>query len=337
MGITEIRLTNFTAFRQAAIRFSPGINALVGANSTGKTHLLKLAYTACDFSKKDIGFGEKLVRVFLPSFRAPGRLVNRATGGQFSSVEVYRGEKTLRASFSASAVDASDVKVVGGHEWKSEPVNAVYIPVKEMLAHAPGFRSLYTQREVHFEEIYADIIDRALLPFRRGPMEPAQQHVLDTLERVVGGSILQRNEEFFVQGENWDVEFTLLAEGLRKLGLLWLLVRNGSLERGSVLFWDEPETNLNPALYADLITVLLELSRLGVQIFLATHDYLILKELDLQARSDDEVLFHSLYRHTESSDLQCATSSTYSSLSPNPIADAFAAAYDREIKRSLRG
>lgn len=72
MGITEIRLTNFTAFRQAAIRFSPGINALVGANSTGKTHLLKLAYTACDFSKKDIGFGEKLVRVFLPSFRAPG-------------------------------------------------------------------------------------------------------------------------------------------------------------------------------------------------------------------------------------------------------------------------
>ena len=45
------------------------------------------------------------------------------------------------------------------------------------------------------------------------------------------------------------IEFTLLAEGLRKLGLLWLLIRNGSLKPGAVLFWDEPETNLNPKLY----------------------------------------------------------------------------------------
>ncbi len=45
--------------------------------------------------------------------------------------------------------------------WNASPIESVYIPVKEMLANAPGFRSLYAQREIHFESIYADIIDRA--------------------------------------------------------------------------------------------------------------------------------------------------------------------------------
>jgi hypothetical protein len=45
---------------------------------------------------------------------------------------------------------------------------------------------------------------------------------------------------------NKQGEFILLAEGFRKLGLLWLLLQNGTLLNGSVLFWDEPETNLNP-------------------------------------------------------------------------------------------
>ena len=63
-----------------------------------------------------------------------------------------------------------------------------------------------------------------------------------------------------------------------------------------MLFWDEPETNLNPRLFGVVIEVLLELQRAGVQIFLATHDYVILKELDLQQQSGDEILFHSLHR-----------------------------------------
>ena len=77
---------------------------------------------------------------------------------------------------------------------------------------------------------------------------------------------------------------------MRKLGLLWVLVQNGVLQGGSVLFWDAPETNLNPSLFGEVIEVLLELQRIGVQVFLATHDYVILKELDLRAKSRDKVV-----------------------------------------------
>ena len=74
------------------------------------------------------------------------------------------------------------------------------------------------------------------------------------------------------------------------LALLWLLIQNGTLSSGSVLFWDEPETNLNPKTFRTLMA----LQRSGVQIFLATHDYVILKELDLQRGEDDEVAYHAL-------------------------------------------
>lgn len=77
-------------------------------------------------------------------------------------------------------------------------------------------------------------------------------------------------EEFFVENGHGKIEFMLLAEGLRKLGLVWLLVRNGSLPSGSVLLWDEPEANLNPGLLTVVVDVLLRLQRSGVQVLIAT-------------------------------------------------------------------
>ena len=48
----------------------------------------------------------------------------------------------------------------------NDGIESVYIPVKEMLSNAPGFQSLYSKREIHFEEVYRDILDRAYLPLR---------------------------------------------------------------------------------------------------------------------------------------------------------------------------
>ncbi len=63
------------------------------------------------------------------------------------------------------------------------PSKSVYIPVKEMLANAPGFRSLYNEREIHFEEIYADIIDKALLPQLKS-ISPEKEKILKALQKA---------------------------------------------------------------------------------------------------------------------------------------------------------
>ena len=334
MTITRVKLENFTVFESLDLEPSPGINVLVGANGTGKTHLMKVCYAACAVSKTGVPFYRKLVKVFLPSGNRPGRLTNRRAINDDASAEICRGDSIIGVVLSSNG-ESPPVDFDFGPNRSSSPVESVYIPAKDMLSNAPGFRSLYASREVHFEEIYLDILDTAYLPPLRDPSEYVPAAVLERLEAELDGKVVLHGEEFFLSGEQGEIEFTLLAEGLRKLGLLWLLIRNGSLRPGAVLFWDEPETNLNPKLYGVVIEVLLELHRLGVQIFLATHDYVILKELDLQAKADDNVAFHSLYRSEETGEIACHTTDSFLQIHPNVIAEAFDNVYDREIRRNL--
>lgn len=336
MTITKVKLESFTAFDNFAVEPSPGINVFVGANGTGKTHLMKVCYAACDVSKTGMAFAEKLVRVFLPSGGDLGRLAKRKSRSAKSTVEVFRDGASLGISFSNRAKSTGSALVWGIPGWTASPIESVYIPAKEMLSNAPGFLSLYAAREVHFEEVYPDILQRAYLPPLRNPSDNSNKGLLSTLQTAIGGTVKVKGEEFFLHNRQGDLEFALLAEGLRKLGLLWLLVRNGALARGSVLFWDEPETNLNPKMYGPLVDVLLQLQRVGVQIFLATHDYAVLKELDLRNRSDDAIGWFSLYR-TEAGEIECRKALSYLDIRPNAIAEAFSDIYDREIQRSLGG
>ena len=274
MALTRVQLKNFTAFAELDLELSPGINVLVGANGTGKTHLMKVCYSMCEISRTDESPSNKLIKVFLPSGGNRGRLVKQVHGIPYptAQVYVYCGESYTGASFQNDQVSlenwrGSNYSGPYNKGWANSVTGSTYIPAKEMLSNAPGFRSLYAQREIHFEEVYADILDRAYLPPLREPFDDTTQHLLGRLEYSMGGEVSIKNEEFFLRGGRGDIEFTLLAEGLRKLGLLWLLIRNGSLRPGSVLFWDEPETNLNPKLYRTVVKVLLELRHAGVQIF----------------------------------------------------------------------
>ncbi len=339
MTITRVKLENFTVFESLDLEPSPGINVLVGANGTGKTHLLKVCYAACDVSKSEDSLAGKLVKVFLPSGPHAdrlGRLINRDSEIKAAEITVLRGESSIGARVSSNRADPLYPYTSATHDWSSSPIKSVFVPVKEMLSNAPGFRSLYAAREIHFEEVYADILDKAYLPPLRDQVLGHRKRLLDSLADSIGGKVAIRGEEFFLSDEQGELEFTLLAEGLRKLALLWLLIRNGSLSEGSVLFWDEPETNLNPKLYGVVIDVLLELQRLGVQVFLATHDYVILREIDLQAKGDDKVAFHSLYR-TEEGQIACHTTDKFLEIHPNAIMETFDSIYDREIRRSLAG
>ncbi len=339
MAITRLRLENFTAFEGLELTPSSGINVFIGANATGKTHLLKVLYAACDVSKTQNDLTDKLVNVFLPSGRRLGRLVKRQKGSARSYVEIHRDGLfgPLSVGFSNHTRRAQDAEVSGLESWYDIAMPSVYIPVKEMLANAPGFRSLYAQRNIHFEEIYADILDRAYLPALRGPLTRPRQRLLDILRRTMAGKVTHENEEFFLVSNQGKLEFSLLAEGVRKLGLLWLLIQNGTLLEGSVLFWDEPETNLNPVLFGMVVDILLELQRQGVQVFLATHDYVLAKEIDLRQREDDRVQFTVLYRSEEAKGrVVTQTAARFAGLEPNPIMEAFANLYDRQVEHSLK-
>lgn len=337
MSITRIELENFTAFEAIDIEPSSGLNVFVGANGTGKTHLMKVAYAACSVQRTTDHFGQLLVEHFMPFEGRPNRLVHRLGGGATGRLHIERGARSLSAELTTKMRTIDKVRVEGQEEWITEPVTSAFIPVKEMLANAPGFIALYQSREVAFERVYHDIIVRAMLPVPRGAPDKNRARLLNRLRKAIDGKVTVEQETFFLRNRRGNLEFSLLAEGMRKLGLLWQLIRNGTLLNGSVLFWDEPEANLSPRLFALLVGILLDLQRLGVQVFVSTHDYAMLKEIELAARPDDALRFFALYRPSAAAAIECEVSDRPFDLDHSPIAEAMTSLYDREIQRSLGG
>jgi len=341
--IKYLKIQNFTAFDTLDINFSNGVNLFIGENGTGKTHILKVLYTACDITKSKKSFAEKINDVFYPSDKQIGRLVKRVQKSTSGSVEIGRElpdckTSSIKLALTSHTLTPNKAKLSGATKlWLENPVESVFIPVKDMMANAPGFRSLYATRNIHFEEVYADIIDRAFLPALKGPIDHQRGKLLKILQDAMEGKVVTKGEEFFLRNKQGNLEFTLLAEGFRKLGLLWLLIQNGTLLSGSALFWDEPETNLNPRLMEKVVGILMELHRLGVQVFVTTHDYVLLKEFDLATKKEDKISYHSLYRKKGTGEILHNSSGELAGLDPNAIDATFGSIIDRQITKEMGG
>ena len=170
-----------------------------------------------------------------------------------------------------------------------------YIPCKDILTNSKGFISLYNKRDISFESVYYDILNKAYIPqLRELPFH--LEEITEKIENAIGGVVIQKDEVFFIKYRDFgEVQFTMAAEGHKKLALLWLLIKNGEIDKDTILLFDEPESNLNPKLTKVLVEILLSLSRIGVQIFLATHNNFIIEDFELQRKENDKIKFHSFY------------------------------------------
>ena len=334
--ITGLTLERFTAFRNVTLDFSEGINIIVGANATGKTHILKVLYSACDITRTTENFGKKLIKVFSPVGLEFKRLKNREVSQSDFTIKVLRGDMTLVFSYSESD-NVYEVKFSENEAgWNERPGKCVYIPAKEMLVNAPWLRAVYDAREIELEEVYVDILRRAEVPMKREEGDFGR-NILGKLHNEIGGTIEyeSKNKTYFLHDKYGSLEFPILAEGWRKLGLLSVLIRNGELCEGAKLFWDEPETNLNPSMMGFLIEIILELQRNGVQIFIATHSYELLKYLDLRMQSEDRVRFIDLARNDSTNNIDYRSGDRYLDVFPNRISEAQTEIYNETVSKSI--
>lgn len=342
MSLTRVKLEQFTAFSNLDMEFSPGLNVLLGENGTGKTHVMKVCYAACASYGPGFGFGTKLAEIFMPRRGALGRLVRRRMGGGKALVEVYRGERKLVSSFSNQE---SGDKAFSDYDerWADDRIPSVYIPTGDPLAAGQWlwtlYEDLYEHQEIYWDRLNRsplDIFDWAIEPPLRGTRDKATKKVIDILQKAVGGKVSLRNEELYLDFGQGNLEFSLLSDGVRKLALLLVMARNGTLRKGAALFWEHPEASLNPKMFGAAIEALLELQRMGVQVFFATHSYGVLKELDLRMEERDNILFHTFYRDDESGEIAHRSVGYYLGIHPNSIWEAFDDLYDRELTRSLK-
>jgi predicted ATPase len=128
------------------------------------------------------------------------------------------------------------------------------------------------------------------------------------------------------------MEAPLVAEGVRKLGMLDYLIVNGSLTENGFLLWDEPEASLNPRLTRLTGHIALGLARSGVQTWIATHDYLLTSELTLAAEqlSTHDTAFFALARQDSAEGTIVERGEKIADLQHNSTLKALADLHQRE-------
>jgi predicted ATPase len=331
----ELNIQNFTAFRDARFTFTPGINAFVGANGTGKTHVLKLLFAIQYAQNRYREESEAQSSSFLRVYQA----------GKFEDLVRHKAKRSEFGGrwngknwyFSLKRSEEDDRTHLSKPETALAMTRPVFIPSTEMMGHTRRFLSTYDEYQIDFDLTHRDIVALLLSPERRENIalrSPENSAGYDALQAILGGEVVEESERFYLKTPNGRQPMPLVAEGLRKIATLQQLMKNGHLQPGSVLFWDEPEVHLSPLLMDEVVGALLGLARSGVQIFLATHSYVILKELDLQAESTDEVRFFGFQPTENGTEVHSTTD--YAQLNPNPIAEQFDSIYDRELTRATR-
>ncbi len=340
MAIQKIQLSNFTVFEQLEINFSEGINIFIGENGTGKTHLMKLIYSACKAAEPKVSFSQKIVNTFRPDDFKIGRLVNRKPGISSSSVKISAQRngtnKTLIINFNTKT-KKWDAEVKNEQSWEKDfsDLESTFIPAKEILSNSFNLISANEKNNVEFDDTYIDIIHSAKVDISAGRDALSKKPQLNRLEKIIEGKVYfdNKKDKFYMKYGSSKVEFNLVAEGIRKIALLWQLMKNGTLEKGSVLFWDEPEANINPLHIPLIVDMLLELQQGGVQIFISTHDYILSKYFDIKTSEKGMVEFHSLYKTDNG--VKCESSSKFKNLKENTIRDTFIKLYKDEIKMEM--
>lgn len=250
-----------------------------------------MIYAAAQWSIKQTAPGktERLLQFFSNSLKDSNALRNAENREDYCYYEVSDGTHSFHQSISHDGTFHYD-------EWLGLDIKSVFIPTTEMLSHAEGFLAMNQKYSMPFDGTQIDIIVNASLPETR-EIPSVMSGILDKISTVIDGTVILENDSFYVlKKDGRKVDFSLEAEGLRKLGLLWKLIRNGLLEKGTILLWDEPEANLNPELYPLVAEVLLELQKNGVQIFVVTHSYNFAKYLEIRRTSKEQVVFHNLYK-----------------------------------------
>lgn len=372
--IAKLGLKNFAKFGELNINFSPKINVIIGENGTGKTQLLKAAYvanTVLAHGQEQSDLTDKLCSIFRPSGDALGKLVKNGTpSGQHAKIDAEFGlGQRLSAEFTASS---KKVRLTYFSNESGPLGLPIFLPTKEVLSMFKGITSDKADKTtLHnlFDATYLDLCEKLAIHRPDKPQDAIERdprfgQVYQTLVNTIEGrfrltfgfatfapgmyqeqhakgqhQLNTRMETVFVPIKGESISAQMAAEGVRKLGVLQLLLENQQLNPGvsGTLFWDEPETNMNPKLMRLLVEVLLELARNGQQIVLATHDYVLLKWFDLLADKGkgDHVQYHALYRAEGLSGIKIESVDAYHLLDKNAISNVFSDLYDAEIDRSL--
>ena len=292
--IKEISLENFGTIGKMNCKGLGAVNLIIGPNQSGKTTLLKALYAAQKTVEqyrrgkdtrldKEI-LSEKLYWTF--QTKVLGNLVKKGSS-TLSFCMKSDGRQSFKYSFGTSTTKAVQKL---DNTYKKSDANSIFIPAKEIISILDvilDWRDRYS--EFGFEDPYVDLA-RALSPTTKGKNYKSFSDARVELENLVGGKLGYNNEKKewqFIDNSKKVYDIALTSEGVKKLSILDLLLGNHYLSDNSVIIIDEIEANLHPKIISKFLEVIMILGKAGVQFFISTHSYFVIKYLYVLAHQMD--------------------------------------------------
>lgn len=269
------------------------INLVIGANSTGKTFLLKALYSAIRTleqhtgsqprKKSDILF-ERLYWTFQTT--KIGDLVTKSQPDQLKC-EIQFDCGAFRYQFGKDTLKQVQNTNI---QADREDTSSIFLPAKEVLSlHDIILRSRDIDQEFGFDDTYLDLARALSLPTSAGKNYYVFADSRKALNDMFGGRVrFNKSEKTWVFEKDRN-QFSIgqTAEGIKKIAILDTLLGNRYLNDRSIVFIDEPESALHPQAISTLLDIVASMAELGIQFFMATHSYFVIKKLALIAYSKD--------------------------------------------------
>lgn len=290
--INQIKLDNFGPLSKIDWKSLGKINLVIGGNGSGKTFLLKAIYSSVrtleEYKRgnEQRSASEILVDKLYWTFQAEkiGDLVSKGAESPLSSTLTIDNNE-----FSYSfGKDTS--KQIHGLESHVPPrtSNSIFLPTKEVLSlHQIILKSREQDKVFGFDDTYFDLAKSLKIATSKGRNITEFAQSRQRLEGILGGSIEYEEDSgrwLFVNTKRQKFPIGVTAEGIKKIAILDTLLGNRYLDTKSVVLIDEPESALHPSAISQLLDIVAMLAERGIQFFMASHSYFVVKKLFLIAQ-----------------------------------------------------
>lgn len=334
--ISSCEINNFGPLKSIKWNNIAKINLIIGKNSCGKTFLLKSLYSAIR-AIEDHGRGndprnvsdilsEKLYWTF--QVNRLSDLVRK--GGENLSLSLQDGlDKSFFYQFGASTE-----KRIQNVENQLSPrdANSLFIPAKEILS---LFHIVKKSRDIDkmfgFDDTYLDLVRAIEIEPTKGKNYEQFSLSRKKLETMLNGKIAFENNEWVYKEGNSRFPIHTASEGVKKFAIFDRLLGNRHLSPESIVFIDEPEAALHPSALIDFLDIVAMLASVGIQFFIASHSYFVIKKFVLLAREKQQPIITLSFQ-----DDQINIFDLRNGMPDNPIIDESIHLYEQDVEMSLR-
>lgn len=338
--IDEIQMKNYGMIGQLSFNQFSNMNLIIGENGTGKTFLLKALYSAVrsmeEYKRGDDikPINELLSDKLRWTFQVDklGDMVSK-TAEEPLSFSMRIGEDTFGYQFTQSAAS----RVVSSTEPKrGKEGNSVFIPAKEVLS---LFSVILKSREVDkvfgFDDTYYDLAKALRISPSRGKNYTVFANSRKLVSDVIDGKV-EYDEDTgkwsYRNRRNQRFSIGATSEGVKKIAIMDRLLANGYLDSSSIIFIDEIESALHPKAVCQFLDMIESIANdMGLQIFITSHSYFVIKKMYLIAlKKAGAVSCISLNKGNEAQ--MC---DLHDGMPENSIIDTSVRLYEQEIEEVL--